>query len=135
MNERVRQAQCSCGALRVDCSGDPVRISMCHCIACQRRTGVVFSTQSRFTRPQVRVAGESRVYTRTADSGNTVSFHFCGRCGSTVYWELSGFPDLIAVATGMFADPTFPAPRVSVHEGMRHGWTADIAACEMQHQR
>lgn len=133
MDAMIRQASCCCGALQLRCTGEPVRISMCHCIACQRRTGVVFSTQSRFLRGQVSVSGESRVYQRAADSGNTVSFHFCGHCGSTVYWELSGFPDLIAVATGMFADPAFPPPRVSVHEGTRHAWTRDIAACAMDH--
>ena len=30
-------------------------------------------------------------------------------CGSTVYWEGTGFPGLVAVAIGTFADPDFPA--------------------------
>jgi hypothetical protein len=128
-----RVAACSCGSLRVTCSGDAVRISMCHCLACQRRTGAPFSAQSRFLRSQVSVAGRSTVYTRTADSGNAVSCHFCPVCGSTVYWELSGYPDLIAVALGMFADPSYPAPRVSVWEATRHPWTERIADQPMEH--
>ena len=106
---------------------------MCHCLACQRRTGAPFGAQSRFNRQQIRVQGASSVYSRTADSGNTVSYHFCPGCGSTVYWELSGFPDLIAVALGMFADPNFPAPKVSVWEATRHPWTQHIGALPMDH--
>ncbi|MET0660458.1 MAG: GFA family protein [Steroidobacteraceae bacterium] len=120
-------AACDCGQLRVTCEGDAVRISMCHCIACQRRTGAPFSANSRFERKRVTVAGRSTVYTRKADSGNSVSFHFCPVCGSTVYWELSGFPTLIAVAQGMFADPEYPPPTVSVWEQTRHPWTDRIS--------
>jgi hypothetical protein len=129
----VRTASCSCGALQVSCYGDPVRISMCHCLACQRRTGAPFSAQSRFLRSQISISGTSQRFTRAADSGNRVTFHFCPTCGSTVYWELSGFPDLIAVALGMFADPDYPPPKVSVWEATRHSWTQHIADWPMQH--
>lgn len=115
-------ASCLCGSLRATCIGPASRISVCHCIACQRRTGAPFSAQSRFLRDTVTVEGESKDYTRVADSGNAVTFHFCPTCGSTDYWELSGYPDLIAVALGMFADPSYPAPTVSVWERTRHTW-------------
>ena len=110
-----------------------MRLSMCHCFACQRRTGAPFGAQSRFRREQVSISGRSTCYTRAADSGNSVSFHFCPTCGSTVYWELSGFSDLIAVALGMFADPGYPAPMISVWERTRHPWTEHIADQAMQH--
>lgn len=106
---------------------------MCHCIACQRRTGAPFSANSRFRRDQVAVAGRSTVYVRTADSGNSVSAHFCPVCGSTVYWELSGFPDLIAIAQGMFGDPGYPPPTVVVWEETRHPWTDRIADLPIDH--
>ncbi len=117
----------------MSCEGDPVRISMGHCIACQRRTGAPFGAQSRFRRSQITVSGQSSGYTRTADSGNTVTYHFCPSCGSTVYWELSGFPDLIAVALGMFGDPNFPPPKVSVWEATRHSWTQCIQDLPLDH--
>ena len=43
-----RLASCSCGQLTAEVTGDPVRISICHCLACQRRTGSVFAEQARF---------------------------------------------------------------------------------------
>ena len=55
----TRQASCSCGQLSVTCEGEPVRISICHCNACQKRTGSVFGTQARFPREQVTIEGRS----------------------------------------------------------------------------
>jgi hypothetical protein len=106
---------------------------MCHCIACQRRTGSIFGVQARWPRAQVRITGRASKFVRTAESGNTVTFSFCPNCGSTLYWELSGFPDLIAVAVGAFADPSFPPPRHSVYEGKRHAWALHPARLELEH--
>ena len=119
----MRQASCACGQLQVVTEGEPIRISICHCLACQRRTGAPFSMQARFAHENVtRIAGKSTAFTREGDSGGTVTFQFCPRCGSTVYWELSGVPGVFAVAVGAFADPGFPAPRVSVYGTTRHHW-------------
>ena len=106
----TRRAACSCGQLSLAIAGEPVRISMCHCLECQRRTGAVISNQARFRREQVAVAGTATEWTRSSDSGNALTFRFCPVCGSTVYWTGEGFPDYIAVAIGTFADPTFPRP-------------------------
>ena len=120
----ARHATCSCGHLRLTIEGEPVRISMCHCLECQRRTGAVISNQARFPREQITFVGKATAWTRTAESGNTLTFHFCPVCGSTVYWENEGFPGVVAVAVGNFADQNFPAPTIAVWEEMRHGWVA-----------
>src|SRR5499427_8420459 len=118
----IRRAACSCGQLQLTIEGEPARISMCHCLECQRRTGAVMSNQARFPREQVTFAGKATAWTRTAESGNALTFHFCPTCGSTVYWESEGFPGYIAVAIGSFADPNFPAPTIGVWEESRHAW-------------
>ncbi len=129
-----RVATCACGQLGVRCIDEPVRISICHCVDCQKRTGSVFGMQARFPRETVSVIkGTAKDFTRIADSGNTVTTHFCPECGSTVFWELSGFPDVIAVAVGAFTDPHFPSPKVSVYERSRHDWLAGFDAPSMQH--
>jgi hypothetical protein len=46
----TRHAACNCGQLRLTIEGEPSRISMCHCLECQRRTGAVISNQARFRR-------------------------------------------------------------------------------------
>jgi hypothetical protein len=118
----TRHATCSCGQLNLTVEGEPARISMCHCLECQRRTGAVISNQASFRREQITFAGKSAAWTRTAESGNAITFHFCPTCGSTVYVEGQGFPGYVAVAIGNFADPGFPAPTISVWEESRHSW-------------
>ncbi len=48
----ARRAACSCGQLHLAIEGEPSRVSMCHCLECQRRTGGVISNQARFRREQ-----------------------------------------------------------------------------------
>ena len=110
----TRHAACSCGQLHLTIEGESARISMCHCRACQRRTGAAFGNQARFRREQVTVTGQATAWNRTAESGKAVTFDFCPTCGSTVYWESESFPGYVIVAIGNFADPNFPAPTVSV---------------------
>ena len=73
----TRRASCSCGQLQLTIEGEPSRIAMCHCLECQRRTGAVISNQARFRLEQVSFAGKTTAWTRTAESGNVMTYHFC----------------------------------------------------------
>lgn len=115
-------AACSCGQLHLRASGEPVRISVCHCLACQRRTGSAFAVQARFPADRVDVEGRDSDYVRVSDNGDERTFHFCPDCGGTVFYTTTDDPDLIAVPVGAFADPSFPPPTVAVYESRRHAW-------------
>ena len=95
---------------------------MCHCHACQRRTGSPFGAQARFPDDRVTVEGRATEYVRTAESGNEVHFFFCPACGSTVYYRLAALPGATAIPIGAFADETFPPPKISIYEARRHPW-------------
>jgi hypothetical protein len=118
----TRTATCRCGQLSAVCEGEPVRVSVCHCLACQRRTGSVFAAQARWPNEQVVVRGDAKTWTRVADSGHRATYSFCPNCGSTVAYVIEGWPGLTAVPVGAFADPSFPAPRYSVYEDRKHSW-------------
>jgi hypothetical protein len=128
----TREAACSCGQLRLTVEGEPIRISMCHCLACQRRTGSTFGIQARFTSDQVRVVGRYSDYARTSDEEDrTVHvFHFCSDCGATVFYTEPTVPDVVAVPVGAFADPAFPPPTRSIYESRKHPWLVVSAAME-----
>lgn len=126
-----RTASCACGGLRAICRGEPVRVSMCHCLECQRRTGSAFGTQARFAAADVRVEGTAARWERTGDTGKKVRFRFCPTCGTTLLIEPEGLAGFVGVAVGAFADPTFPPPVVSIYEARRHAWASFPAlACE-----
>lgn len=124
-----RTASCSCGQLQAQVSGEPLRVAVCHCLACQRRTGSVFGAQARFAREAVTVVGHAAEYVRVGDEGTTSRFRFCPHCGATVYYTLEACPQAIIVPVGAFADPAFPPPSFSVYEERMHAWAglpADI---------
>ena len=81
---------------------------MCHCLACQRRTGSAFGLQAAFAADQVQVVGRFNEYLRVSDEADSAEhpFHFCPECGSTVFYRE---PDHVVVMVGAFADPYLSA--------------------------
>jgi hypothetical protein len=123
----ARTASCRCGQLRATVTGEPVRVSACHCLNCKKRSGSAFAVQARWPKDEVEIQGRSSTFVITADSGNRAAFHFCPECGSDVYYEIDGkfdekFNDLLAIPLGAFDDPYFTSPRFSVWEERKHDW-------------
>jgi hypothetical protein len=117
----TRIAACTCGQLRIEVHGEPLGVGVCHCLACQRRTGSVFATIAAFAVPYV-VTGTATEHVRAGDQGARFRFRFCPICGSTVFHTEEGDERSVAVAVGAFADPSFPAPQDSVYDCRRHAW-------------
>jgi hypothetical protein len=120
----TREAACHCGQLRLQVAGDPFRVSICHCLACQRRTGSAFGMQAAYRPDQVKVAGRFSDFARISDEADRKEhvFHFCPDCGSQVFYTEPDEPDLLVVSVGSFADPSFPPPTESGYESRRHPW-------------
>ena len=118
----TRLASCRCGALTARCSGEPVRVSVCHCLACQARTGSAFGAQARFPKEKVELQGEHGSFVRVADSGRKVDYRFCPACGSTIAYTIEGTPDLVAVPLGALAGADLPAPVYSIYESRKRPW-------------
>jgi len=128
-----RTASCRCGQLKVTVTGDPVRLSVCHCLNCKKRSGSAFAVQARWPADQVRIQGLSKGFVLTADSGNRATFHFCRECGSDVHYEINGkFDGLIAIPLGAFDDPYFASPKFSVWEERKNAWV-DIIGDGVEH--
>jgi hypothetical protein len=117
-----RTAQCHCGSLRAIASGEPRLSNICHCQACQRRTGTLIHVSAYYLKTDVRFEGANKVYTRRAPSGFDTHWHFCPDCGTTVYWQLDKLAEFWGVAVGCFADPSFPMPMFSGWEEFKHPW-------------
>lgn len=98
----------------------PFEISICHCLACQLRTGSFFGTQARFRSEAVTIKGESKRYVRIGDEGNKSTFNFCPYCGAAVHYEIEGGEGSVAIPVGAFAEPDLPGPTFSVYEERKH---------------
>jgi len=117
----TRTASCSCGQLRIQVEGEPLGVGVCHCLACQRRTGSVFAALASFAAP-FKVFGTATEYVRVGDQGAKFRFRFCPVCGTTVFHSEEGNERSVSVAVGALADPGFPPPQVSVYDSRRHPW-------------
>ena len=129
----TRTASCRCGQLRATATGEPIRVSACHCLNCKKRSGSAFAVQARWPAEQVEIKGKSKRWVMVADSGNSAVFHFCPECGSDVYYQNNGkFDGQIAIPVGAFDDPYFAAPQYSVWEQRKHAWV-EISSEGVEH--
>ena len=118
----TRLASCFCGQLSAACTGEPFRVSVCHCLNCKRRSGSAFSFNARWKTEDVVITGRATEFTLVGDEGSHATFAFCPHCGTTVHYRLDTQPGVIAIPAGTFADPAFPAPFVSVYEERQCAW-------------
>ena len=129
----TRTASCRCGQLKATATGEPARVSLCHCLDCKKRSGSAFAVQARWPAEQVAIEGRSKSWVNTADSGNRISFHFCPDCGSDVHYQISGkFDGLVAIPLGAFDDPYFLSPTFSVWEERKCAWV-EIVGSNIEH--
>ena len=130
--------QCACGRVKYHVTGEPLRQAICYCSECQKRTGSAFGVQAWFPAEAVEITeGKTRVFKRTADSGNWIKFHFCENCGTTLMWDAQVFPEGRCIAAGTLDDSDWIEPHVQTFKSSRQNWTPvyeHIAAMDSSNQ-
>ncbi len=125
MSAKRRNASCCCGAITAQAVGDPIAVGACSCEQCQRRTGPAFGVSTYWSKANVTLSGETRLFVRDGQEGRKLNLYFCPNCGSTVYWENPArWPDGLGIAYGAFADLDLPPPTISVWEVTKHRWVS-----------
>ncbi len=99
---------CVCGAVRYVAHGDPLRVTVCHCTWCQRRTGSAFGVEAVYPEDAVALAGAMQTYRHVSDeSVRWLDQHFCARCGTNLGITLEAVPGIRTIAAGTFDDPSW----------------------------
>lgn len=120
--------QCLCGTLKITISGEPVAVvsprfigpdtngsrkrtdriaqALCHCRDCKRISGSAFGFNWVVLVAQLSVTGTPKEYTSTANSGNPVTSHFCGNCGTTLWRDGPATQGMTYVKAGMLDGAT-----------------------------
>ena len=101
---------CLCGDVRIEATGRPYRVGLCHCLDCRKHHGAPFFAGAMFPEDAVTIEGETRDY-----SGR----HFCPRCGSSVF---SQFDDEIEVHLGTLDAPDQFVPTYECWSVRRESW-------------
>jgi len=96
--------ECSCGSVRFTIN-DFLYLLACHCNECKKRTGSAFGLSVVVEKEDIEnFQGETKTFTRKAESGRPVSYEFCPNCGSTLRWGIEAVPSRAILAGGNFDD-------------------------------
>ena len=101
---------CLCGDVRIEASGPPYRVGLCHCLDCRKHHGALFQAFAIFPEDAVTIEGET---------GHFGGRHFCPRCGSSVY---SHNEDEIEVNLGSLDAPDQLMPAYELWTVRRESW-------------
>ncbi|MBI3453293.1 MAG: GFA family protein [Rhodospirillales bacterium] len=113
---------CACGAIRYECSAEPMMSGHCQCRDCQRHSGAGHFSAFAVPKAALKIAGQLKFYTSKADSGNIVHRGFCPTCGSAVVANNSGMPELSALAAASLDDPSVFKPGMVVFTASAQPW-------------
>ena len=106
--EVAREGGCLCGEARYLVSGYPEPRGVCHCRYCQLRTGSAFAVLAYFKPENFSLkSGQLTHYRFTSESDKQWDINFCSKCGTTVYYQLEAWGDLIGIDSGTFDPPSF----------------------------
>jgi hypothetical protein len=113
---------CMCGAVRYECSTEPVMTANCHCRDCQRATGGAYVSVLFVPRNTVNITGEVKYYDVKGDSGNILSRAFCPTCGSRLFGKPAVMPDLLGIMAGSLDDPSSHRPAIDIYTDSAQPW-------------
>jgi hypothetical protein len=114
---------CACGAIRYECTAEPILVWKCHCRDCQRATGSAFAMGVFFPTPAFTFTkGEAQYYVVKGESGRTVYRGFCPACGSPVGARAEAFPDIRVVYAASLDDPSGLEPLAEVWTSSAQPW-------------
>lgn len=119
-----RAGGCSCGAVRYQVRGAPVRMLNCHCRDCQRASGSAFAAIFVVPKSQFEISGDLRYHAAVGSSGKRIERGFCPVCGSQVAIRLERAPDIVALQAASLDDPSAHRPTFDIYTDSAQPWDA-----------
>lgn len=111
-----------CGAVRYECSAEPMMTGHCHCRGCQKTSGGPFVTAFAVPEEALKVTGETKYHEAIADSGNTSRREFCPECGSWLLGGSTGMPGLAVIMAGGMDDASWLKPDMNIFTACAQPW-------------
>lgn len=106
---------CLCGDVTYKGEGDVKMVINCHCTDCQQATGSVHATMVFVAEEDVKFSGNKAQYDHPADSGNTLSKIFCGKCGSQVAGKNTGRAGVLGLRAGCLDQKDLVLPGANIY--------------------
>ena len=114
---------CACGAVRYECSADPMFNWICHCRECQRSTGGGGAVNAVFHISTVRfVRGEPKFHGSTGTTGHKTYRGFCAECGSPIAAKAALFPQIHGISIASLDNPERIKLDANIWTGSAQPW-------------
>ncbi|MEE2878569.1 MAG: GFA family protein [Pseudomonadota bacterium] len=110
---------CLCGNVRFKVDGALHFSALCHCPSCRKSAGAPLVGWAMFEQGALTV-DRSRLTVHASSEG--VERSFCGRCGTTLFFEADYLPGLIDITTESFDAPQDLCPTDQI-------WTQHETGC------
>lgn len=118
----LRTGGCLCGAVRYECSADPVWSGNCHCRDCQRISGGAYISTFLVPENSVTITGEVKYFDKNGDSGHRVRRGFCPTCGSQVFGKPEIIPGVLGIRAGSLDNPELYHPTMDIYTASAPPW-------------
>lgn len=100
MSEKKYTGGCRCKKIRYEFTTEKLSSAVCACLDCQKSSGAIIihavgvkNTNFKITQGHDYL----KYYADTGDSGKAVRRYFCSECGSQLYANPQGYPELISL--------------------------------------
>lgn len=113
---------CLCGSVSYAASGDSLFQGFCQCLDCRKATGSGHLAAIGMPEGAVTVTGETKTFSKPADSGGMVERHFCPNCGSMMLDKSTGMPGVVVLNAAVLDDPEVFKPQSVVFARSGLSW-------------
>ncbi len=116
---------CRCGAIRYECSAEPLLVANCYCTDCQKATGGAMASVMVVPKASFKLLkGQPKQHEVIADSGKKIRRAFCPECGSRLFAMPDLMPDAVSVNLGNLDEPGRFKPTMAIYASSALPWAA-----------
>ncbi|KAK3686962.1 hypothetical protein LTR37_019316 [Vermiconidia calcicola] len=127
---------CFCGACRIEYTGEIQAKALCHCMDCRKITGSTYSTNIIVPGEGFSVTGNPKTISKKGDdTGNEITSHFCGDCGSTMWRDGPTFGDGKVIKVGILDDSNSlesAKPGLELYAPLRPSWLPAVPGADQK---
>ena len=113
---------CACGAIRFECSVEPLVVFNCHCRDCQKATGAAFVTAIAIPTAALKMAGDPKYHSVDIEGGSSMSRGFCPECGTHLFARTSSRGDAMGIHLATLDEPQRYRPTMDIWTASAQPW-------------
>lgn len=114
---------CACRAVRCRLLGDPLELHVCHCTRCQAVSGSAFvMCMPVHVRSLEVLRGAPELVSFESPDGLAKRHRRCPDCGSCVWGEIDGLPEVVALQAGTLDDTSWLEPIAHIWTSSAQSW-------------